>query len=137
MDAIPAFDPLQLRFVDHIQWRYEVMRPFVLFDDRTATQRAAETHTPPATVRTLTRRCPHQGTLGLLPEHTEILRPRRGQPVPGAVMEERTRLKALDQGFGDRALARILPDKGHERLAEKTVKKLWQPRPMPVQGAWP
>ena len=27
MDTMPAFDQLQLRFVDHIQWRYEVIRP--------------------------------------------------------------------------------------------------------------
>ena len=79
MDAMPAFDQLQLRFVDHIQWRYEVSRPIVLFDDRTATQRAAETHTHPETVRKLTRRFQHQGTLGLFPEHTEVTRPRRGR----------------------------------------------------------
>jgi hypothetical protein len=108
MDAMAAFDQLQLRFVDHIQWRYEVIRPLVLFDDRTATQRAAETHTHPETVRKLTRRFQHQGTLGLFPEHTEIIRPRRGQPVPVAVVEELTRLKALYQGFGYRELARII-----------------------------
>jgi len=36
-------------------WRYEVMRPLVLFGDRTATQRARETHTHPDTVRALRR----------------------------------------------------------------------------------
>ena len=56
MDAMPTFDQLQLRFVDHIQWRYEVIRSIVLCDDRSATQRAAETHTHPETVRKLTRR---------------------------------------------------------------------------------
>ena len=68
MDAMPAFDQLQLRFVDHIQWRYEVIRPLVLFEDRTAPQRAAETHTHPATVRKLARRFEHQGRLGLFPD---------------------------------------------------------------------
>src|SRR5204863_3939675 len=27
MDAMPDFDQLQLRFVDHVQWRYELIRP--------------------------------------------------------------------------------------------------------------
>jgi hypothetical protein len=36
-----------LDFVDQIQWRYEVIRPLVLLADRTATQRAQETHTHP------------------------------------------------------------------------------------------
>jgi hypothetical protein len=100
MDTMPAFDQLQLRFVDHIQWRYEVIRPFVLFEDRTATQRAAETHTHPATVRQLIRRFAHQGMLGLLPEHTEVTRARPGPPLPAIGVEELTRLKALSQGFG-------------------------------------
>jgi Helix-turn-helix domain/Integrase core domain len=137
MDAMPAFDQLQLRFVDHIQWRYEVIRPLVLFDDRTATQRAAETHTHPETVRKLTRRFQHQGTLGLFPEHTEVTRPRRGQPIPAGVVEELTRLKALYQGFGYRELARIIHYTCNERLDDKTIKKLWQQSPVPVQGELP
>jgi hypothetical protein len=35
-----AFAQLQLGFVDQIQWRYEVIRPLVLFANQTATQRA-------------------------------------------------------------------------------------------------
>jgi hypothetical protein len=95
MDAMPAFDQLQLRFGDDIPWRYEVMRPLVLFDDRPAPQRAVEPHTHPETVRKLTRRFRQQGMLGLFPAHTDILPPRRGQPVPSTVVEELTRLKAL------------------------------------------
>src|SRR5215471_10242185 len=108
MDAMPAFDQLQLRFVDHIQWRYEVIRPLVLFDDRTATQRAVETHTHPETVRKLTRRFRHQGTLGLFPDHTELTSPRRGQQVSDKVVEELARLKARYDGFQFRGLARII-----------------------------
>jgi transposase InsO family protein len=137
MDAMPAFEQLQLRFVDHLQWRYEVIRPLVLFDDRTATQRAVETQTHPETVRKLTRRFRQQGTLGLLPEHTELLSPRRGQPVPAAVVEELTRLKALYNGFGYRELARIIHYKCNERIDDKTIKKLWQQSPVPVQEELP
>jgi hypothetical protein len=43
--ATVEFAQLQLSFVDQIQWRYEVIRPLVLLADRTATQRAQETHT--------------------------------------------------------------------------------------------
>ena len=47
------FAQLQLQFVDHTQWRYEVIRPVVLFADRTPQQRSQETQTHPATVRTI------------------------------------------------------------------------------------
>jgi hypothetical protein len=39
MDSATAFAHLQLRLVDQTQWRYEVMRPLVLFADRTAAER--------------------------------------------------------------------------------------------------
>jgi hypothetical protein len=44
-----------LGFVDQTPWRYEVIRPLVLFADRTAQQRAQETYTHPDMVRTLQR----------------------------------------------------------------------------------
>jgi len=55
MDALPDFAQLQLHFVDHVQRRYEVIRPLVLLGDRTAAQRAEETQMHPETVRDLTR----------------------------------------------------------------------------------
>ena len=89
--------------MDHIQWRYEVIRPFVLFADDTAAHRAEETRLHPDTVRRLTRRFPQQGMLGLLPDHTELVPPSRGRPVPAAVVAAVTRLKALSNRFGYRA----------------------------------
>jgi hypothetical protein len=74
------------------------MRPILLFDDRTAVQRAVETHTHPETVRKLTRRFRQQGPLGLFPEPMEIVSPRRGQQVPDEVVEALTRLKARYEG---------------------------------------
>jgi transposase len=137
MDPLADFAQLELHFVDQVQWRYEVIRPIVLFDDRTAAQRAVETHTHPETVRKLTRRFRQQGILGLLPEHTEIISPSRGQQVPDAVIEELARLKALYEGFQFRELARIIQYKCNERIDDKTVKKLWQQSPGPVQGELP
>ena len=99
MEPMADFAQLELHFVDHVQWRYEVIRPFVLFDDRTTAQRAVETHTHPETVRKLTRRFRHQGILGLFPDQTEIVTPSRGQQVPPEVVEELARLKALYEAF--------------------------------------
>jgi hypothetical protein len=56
VEPTAEFAPLQLGCVDQTQWRYEVIRPLVLFADRTAAQRAQETDTHPDTVRTLQRR---------------------------------------------------------------------------------
>jgi transposase/transposase InsO family protein len=137
MEPLADFAQLQLHFVDQVQWRYEVIRPIVLFDDRTAAQRAVETHTHPETVRKLTRRFRQQGTLGLLPEHTEIIRPSRSQQVPAEVVEELARLKARYDGFQFRELARIIHYKCNYRLDDKTIKKLWQQSSVPVQGEWP
>jgi transposase len=137
MEPLVDFAQLQLHFVDQVQWRYEVIRPIVLFDDRTAAQRAVETHTHPETVRKLTRRFRQQGTLGLFPEHTEIIRPSRSQQVPAEVVEELARLKARYDGFQFRELARIIHYKCNYRLDDKTIKKLWQQSPVPVQGELP
>ena len=84
MQPLLDFDQLQPRFRDPVQRRYEIIRPLVLFPDRTAAQRAQETHTHPETVGTLKRRFEPQGMLGLLPDHVEIVTPvARGEsPTP-------------------------------------------------------
>jgi hypothetical protein len=76
------FAQLSLQFVDHTQWRYELIRPLVLLADRTPRQRADETDTHPATVRTLTRRFRQRGMVGLLPEDGGGQRP--GTDAAGA-----------------------------------------------------
>ena len=85
MEPTAAFAQLQLGFIDPIQWRYEVIRPLVLFADRTATQRAQETETHPDTVRTLRRRFRQQGMLGLVPASLEVTPRGRAMRVPDAV----------------------------------------------------
>jgi hypothetical protein len=109
------------------------MRPVVLMEQRPAAQSAAATPPQPETVRALTRRVRHQGTLGLVPEHPELLRPRRGQPVPAAVVAELARLQALDEGWGARALARMLGYKRQARIDDKPVKRLGPQQPRPVR----
>lgn len=108
MEPTAEFVQLQRHVVDHTQWRYEVIRPLMLLADRTATQRAQETHTHPDTVRALTRRFRRQGMLGLLLAHVEVILPGPAHRVPAAVRQELHRLKALYAGFQDRELARII-----------------------------
>ena len=71
--SLPDFDQLQDLFRDPIQRRYEIIRPLILFHDRTAIQRAKETHTHPETVGTLKRRFAQQGMLGLSPDSVDIV----------------------------------------------------------------
>jgi hypothetical protein len=108
VEPTAAFAQLQLGFVDQTQWRYEVIRPLVLFADHTASQRARETGTHPDTVRTLQRRFRQQGMLGLLPSDVEVVHRRRASSIPAAVRQEVDRLKALYDGFRYRELAHIL-----------------------------
>ena len=128
------FAQLQLQLVDQTQWRYEVIRPIVLFADRTPRQRADETDTHPATVRTLTRRFRQQGMVGLLPEDVEVTVRARVPRVPEAVRQEIDRLKALYDGFHYRELARILFITCGVSIDHKTVKALWQASAVSCQG---
>ena len=108
MLLLPDADEPQLPFTDPTQYRYELIRPLVLFQDRTATQRAQETATHPDTVGTLKRRFEAQGMLGLLPGTIEVVPTRRRRRVPAEVVQELQRLKGLYDGFGYRELARII-----------------------------
>jgi transposase len=139
VEPTAEFTQLQLGFVDQTQWRYEVIRPLVLFADRTARQRAQETETHPDTVRTLQRRFRQQGMLGLLPADVEVVPRRRASLVPEAVRQEIDRLKALYDGFHYRELARIPLVKTGHPIDDKTVKTLWQQSPVSCQrrlGLW-
>jgi hypothetical protein len=108
MEAASDFAQLELRFVDHIQWRSELIRPLILFENRPATHRAQETPTHPETVRKLRRRFQQQGMLGLLLDGVEVVPQAPPSRVSAAVIEEINRLKTLYAGFHARELARIV-----------------------------
>ena len=142
MEAVSEFAQLQLRFVDQFQWRYELIRPLVLFEERPSTQqaitqRAYDTATHPETVRKFIRRFEQQGLLGLLPEAVEIVPKGTAPRVPPEVIEEIGRLKALYDGFQYQELVRIVFCKLGYRMTDKTAKKLWQQSPPAPQGALP
>ena len=81
------------RFTDHVQWRYEVIRPLVLFEDRTVSQRARN----PTSILTRCGGSPDafssRGMLGLFPDTVDVVRPSRGdrsrKPPPGDCPPER------------------------------------------------
>jgi transposase len=134
VEPTTAFVQLQLGFVDQTQWRYELIRPLVLFADRTAQQRAQETQTHPDTVRRLQRRFRQQGILGLLPDHVKVVIRRRAPPIPAPVRQEIDRLKARYSGFHYRELARILFIRFGLSIDHKTVKAIWQESTVSCQG---
>src|SRR5882672_1967235 len=75
-------DDPQLPLNDVMQQRYELIRPLVLFQDRTASQRAQETGTHPETVGALKRRFEQQGMLGLVPDTLDVRPAHRPLRVP-------------------------------------------------------
>lgn len=137
MEPTEEFGQLRLGFVDPMQWRYEVIRPLVLFGDRTATQRAQETQTHPDTVRALRRRFRQQGMPGLLPLGGSPGRQQRAPRISEAVRQEVDRLKALYAGFHYRELARILSYKFETPINDKTAKHLWARSEVSPQGQLP
>jgi transposase len=137
MQPMSDYAQLQLHFVDHVQRRYEVIRPIVLIGNRTVDERAQETQLHPETVRDLSRRFRKQGLLGLFPEQTQVITPSRGKAVPQEIVVELTRLKALYDGFGYRELTRMIHHRFNYRINDKTVKKLWEQLPLPSQGELP
>jgi hypothetical protein len=134
VEPTAAFAQLQLGFVEQTQRRDEVIRPLVRFADRTAAQRARETHPPPDPVRKRARRFRQQGMLGLLPDPVEVVIRGRASRVADAVLQELDRLKALYAGVHDRELARILFCTFGQPLDDNTVKQLWQQSPVSGQG---
>jgi hypothetical protein len=123
--------------VDQIQWRYELIRPLVLCEDRPARQRAEETPTHPATVRKLRRRFQHQRMLGLLLDAVRVVLKEQTPRVSVEVVEEIARLKALYAGFHARELVRIIFYQLRERIDHKTAQRLWQQSAVITQEALP
>ena len=125
---------LHLPCLESGQRRYEAIRPRVLRGERPASQRAEEPPRPPDTGREGLRRVQHQGLRGLWPAPTAVAPPTRGQALPVAGLEDRTRLQALSTGFGERELARMLGHTTPERVDDTTSNTRWLPRPGPVLG---
>lgn len=122
-------DDPQLPSIDPTQYRYELIRPLLLFPEHTATQRAQETGTHPETVGRLKRRFEQQGMLGLGPDTLDIRPAHRQLRVPNTVVHELQRLKGLYEGFGFRELARILFHTTMYRVTGQTAQRRWKRLP--------
>jgi hypothetical protein len=122
-------DDPQLPFIDPTQYRYELIRPLLLFPEHTATQRAQETGTHPETVGRIKRRFEQQGMLGLVPDTLDVRPAHRQLRVPDTVVHELQRLKGLYEGFGFRELARILFHTTMYRVTGQTAQRLWERLP--------
>jgi hypothetical protein len=125
----PDADDSQLPFLDPTQYRYELIRPLLLCPERTATQRAQETGTPPETVGRLKRRFAPQGMLGLVPDTLDVHPAPRPLRVSDTVVHELQRLKGLYAGFGARELARIIFHTTMHRMTGQTAQRLWDRLP--------
>jgi hypothetical protein len=132
----PDPDDPQLLFLDPTQQRYELIRPLLLYPDRTATQRAQETGTHPETVGRLKRRFDQQGMLGLVPDTLDVRPAQRQLRVPDTVVHELQRLKGLYAGFGARELARIIFHTTTHRITGQTAQRLWD-SPTPAAARLP
>jgi hypothetical protein len=137
LEAASACAQLELRVVDQIPWRDELIRPLILCEDRPATHRAQETHAPPETVRKLRRRFQQQGMLGLRPDGIEGVPQTPTSSVSAAVIEAMHRLNTRYAGFHARELARLVCYQLGERLGHKTAQRLWQQSPVVTQAALP
>lgn len=137
MEPARDFAQLHLHFVDQLQWRYALIRPLVLLEEGTATQRAQDTHTQPDTGRPFVRRFRQQGMLGVLPNDGEVAHRHRASRVPEVVRQELARLKALYTGFQYRELVRIIFCTTGYRLSVHTITKLWQQSPPAAPGVLP
>jgi len=125
----PDADDPQLPFLDPTHYRYELLRPFLLGSEQTATQRAQETGTHPETLGRLKRRFVQPGMLGLVPGPLDIRLAQRQLRVSDTVVHELQRLKGLYTGFGARALARIIFHTTMHRLTGQTARRLWDRLP--------
>ena len=129
MRPAPDADDAQLPFLAPTQYRYELIRPLLLYPEQTATQRAQETGTHPATVGRLKRCFAQQGMLGLGPGPLHVRPAQRQLRVPDPVVHELQRLKGLYAGFGARELARIIFHTTMHRLTGQTARRLWDRLP--------
>jgi hypothetical protein len=126
VDAARDFTQLQPRFIDAIQPRYELIRPLVLFDEGTLTERAQATNTHPETVRPLLQQFQTQGMPGLALSERAVLPPEQPHRVLEAGRQEMARLQALYPGLHSRERARILFCTCGYRFHHRTVKHHWE-----------
>jgi Winged helix-turn helix len=130
MSAPEEFAQLALRFIDPIQFRYEVIRDIMLAD-ATIAERSRITGVDRGTVATHARRFVEDGMLGLVdhrstPDHDH-------HPYPAVVAGYILYVKQLYPPIHDREIVRIIDRKYGYRTNHHSVKRFLARHPLPVQ----
>ena len=131
------FQQLQLHFVDHVQWSYELIRPLVLFQEptpQTTRERAQDARVHPRTVQRHLRYFQQRGMRGLVPELRNMQQWPRSRQVPETIVREVLRLKSLYSGFSYREIARIIFITKAYAIHHQTVKAILGTHPVAAQG---
>lgn len=131
MDRTEGFAQLQLRFIDPIQYDYEIIRPVVLFAE-TVAERSRETEMERTTVGEKARRFVTRGMLGLV-DQRQNASGRKGHEYPENVAEYILYLKQLYPPIHYREIVRIVGNKFNYQTNHHTVKHFLEQNPVLVQ----
>lgn len=135
MSAAPSpeqpFEQLKLKFVDYIQHDYELIRPIVLFAERTA-ERSRQTGVERTVVGEKARRFAEDGMLGLVDQRTQKSG-RKGHEYPEPIAAHILYLKQIYPPIHYREIVRILERKFGYTTNHHTVKSFLDRHPIPVQ----
>ncbi|HEX8833273.1 MAG TPA: helix-turn-helix domain-containing protein [Abditibacteriaceae bacterium] len=115
------FGQLRMLLTDGVQERYEVVRPLLLQQSVTATQRSRQTGTHARTIRRYVRRFEREGMRGLFDERALLV---RGHSVPDVIRFEVIRLKTLYPPLHMREIANIVFARLGCKIDHKTVRQI-------------
>jgi transposase InsO family protein len=125
------FNQLQLRFINGIQERYEIIRPLVLFEDITVEERSRQTKRHPQAIRKHVKRFKAEGMRGLFDKRGGNYPDTR--TVPEEVKEEIFGLKSMYEDLGYREIERIIYHNLSYRINHSTVKEIIEKNPHRIQ----
>lgn len=131
MSSPQEFKQLALKFIDSLQYDYEVIRPVVLFAERIA-ERSRETGIDRTVVGDKARRFVEKGMLGLADQRAEKAG-RRGHEYPEPVAAHILYLKQIYPPIHYREIVRIIGRKFGYTTNHHTVKHFLEQHPIPVQ----
>jgi transposase InsO family protein len=135
VSAAEDFAQYQLRFIDPIQYDYEVIRPIVLFAE-TSAERSRQTELERTTIGAKARRFVQDGMLGLVDQRAGHAGRKRHR-YPEAVAAYLLYVKQLYPPIHDRELVRIVQRKFGYKTNHHTVKHFLARHASPVQLEMP
>ena len=131
MDATQAFQDLQLRLTDPIQFDYEVIRP-ILLDDQTIAERSRQTAIERTVIGDKARRFVQEGMLGLVDQRATNAG-RKPHDFPSPVARYILHVKQMYPPIHLRELVRIVERKFGYTTNHHTMKHFLARHPIPEQ----